>query len=237
MQAAPITLFDLDSKLETSFSPRVWATRLLLNYKQIKHKTTWIHFSELGAVLEAARVPPTRTTAPKYTVPVIIDGENIVADSRAIAEYIERTYLERTVPILAADHQKAIETTAAVLRPLVIPNVVTHLEGRDAVYFRESRQAIFGKELSEICPASQRDEMIGAFEVALAGLSDFVGEANDQGWVFGKDGPAYEDFELVGWFIWAKVAGLPDLWERIKELNDAKWSKLLSAVEPYMSVH
>ncbi|KAJ7264054.1 hypothetical protein B0H12DRAFT_1068853 [Mycena haematopus] len=238
MQAAPITLFDFDSTSETPFSPRVWGIRLLLNYKQIQHKTTYIPFSQIGAVLTAAGVPPTQSTTPKYTVPAIIDGANIVADSRVIAEYIERTYTERPVPILGGDHKKAIQDAATVLRPLVVPNVVTYLEGPDAAYFTASRREIFGvKELHEICPASQRDEMIRAFEVALTKLSDFAGEANPQGWVFGKDGPAYEDFELVGWFFWAKVAGLPGLWERVQGLNYGKWSTLFSAAEPYMSIH
>ncbi|KAF8190222.1 hypothetical protein K438DRAFT_1592458, partial [Mycena galopus ATCC 62051] len=209
--------------------------RLLLNYKQIPYKTTWVNFPDIETVLTAAGAPPTSHAAPKYTLPAIIDGETALSDSRVIAEYLDRTYPTRPVPLLGMEQETAVESVLRLLSPLVVPNVVNHLEERDAAYYVQSRRKMFGKELHEICPPSRRDEMLHVLDVGLTELSDFAGEASREGWIFGKDGPAYEDFELVGWFFWAKIAGLPDLWERIKA-HDAKWSRLFTAAEPYMAI-
>ncbi|KAJ7314613.1 hypothetical protein DFH08DRAFT_1087194 [Mycena albidolilacea] len=236
MQAAPITLFDFDSELETPFSPKVWAIRLLLNYKEIPHKTTYVHFPDIGTVLAAAGAPPTRQVAPLYTVPAIIDGDKAISDSRLIAGHIERTYPARPVPLQGDAQQLAVRNVEFLFYPLIVPNTMNHLDERDAAYFIQTRRVMFRKELHEICPPSRREEAVRAIEAGLIELSDFVGAESHEGWVFGKDGPAYADFELLRLFLWLKIAGFPGAWDRIKELNGAKWGRLFIAAEPYINI-
>ncbi|KAJ7758280.1 hypothetical protein B0H16DRAFT_1535682 [Mycena metata] len=235
MHTAPLTLFDLDSKDGTPFSPKVWAIRLLLNYKQISYSTTWVGFADIGTVLPAAGVPPTRRSAPLYTVPAILDGERAISDSRAIAEYLERTYPARPVRLQA--HKGVVETHILwPLVPLVVPNVVNILNERDTDYFVKSRRQIFRKELHEICPLSEREAAVQTLVDALTALAGLTADKNPEGWVFGAVEPVYEDFELVGLFMWLKVGGLPGLWERIKDLNNGRWGALLAAAQPYMEI-
>ncbi|KAJ7133184.1 hypothetical protein C8R44DRAFT_697872 [Mycena epipterygia] len=232
-----ITLFDVASKTRTPFSPWVWSIRLLLNYKGLSHTTTFLSFPDIGPVLAAAGAPPTCNTAAPYTVPAIIDGETVIADSRVIAEYLERTYPTPTVPLQEAGERKEIlEQAIAPLVPLVVPGIVNLLDERATAYFVESRREMFGKELDEICPLDRREEFICCLEDGLNNLSDVLGEPNRAGWVFGKDGPTYADFELLGMFLSLKAAGLPGLWERVAKLNGGKWGGLLAAAEPYMNI-
>lgn len=120
--------------------------RLLLNYKQIPYKTTWLHFPDIAPVLAAAGVPPTRSTAPMYTVPALIDGETVKADSHAIAEYIEATYPDQPVSLHSeAGINEAIHShVVRLMAPLVIPGVPDLLDGRDAEYFFHIQRGVFG---------------------------------------------------------------------------------------------
>lgn len=79
--------------------------------------------------------------------------------------------------------------------------------------------------------------MLLALEGGLSKFSRMVEGASTKGWIFGQDGPTYADFALAGWFLWLKVAGLPGVWERVKELNEGKWGRLLAAADPYMTVY
>ncbi|KAJ7140687.1 glutathione S-transferase [Mycena epipterygia] len=237
MPSQNITLFDLAGKTRTPFSPWVWPIRMLLNYKGLPHTTTPLCFVDIGPVLAAAGAPPTRTTAPQYTVPAIIDGETVIADSRVIAEYLERTYPTPAVPLQGSAEQRAIlEHVTTHLRPLAVPGVLNLLDERDKAYFVQSRREMLGMELDKLCPLDRREEFLSRLEDGLNKLSDIVGEPSPAGWVFGNDGPAYTDFELVGMFLWVKAAGLPDVWERVAKLNGGKWSGLLAAAEPYMKI-
>ncbi|KAJ7141528.1 hypothetical protein C8R46DRAFT_1013372 [Mycena filopes] len=239
MGSPPLTLFDLDNKNRTAFSPKVWPIRLLLNYKQIPYTTTWVGFADVGTVLAAAGAPPTRRTAPLYTVPAIIDGQTAISDSRPIAEYLERTYPARPVRFLGKAQKAALDANVVwPVVPLIVPNVVNILDDRDAAYYVKSRREMFRQELHEMCPPSEREGAVQTLIEGLNTLAKLVGDEqeNPNGWVFGDDEPAYEDFELVGLFMWLKVGGFPGVWDRVKGLNDGKWETLLTAAEPYMNV-
>ncbi|KAJ7874562.1 hypothetical protein B0H14DRAFT_2343664, partial [Mycena olivaceomarginata] len=207
------------------------------DYKQIQYKTNWVNFPDIGTILAAAGAPPTRRTGSGYTVPAILDGDKAISDSRVIAEYVESTYPARPVPLCGTMYGQAIE--ANVVSPmisLIVPFIVNHLNGRDSAYYVQSRRERWGKELHKICPLSQHEEIVRALEDGPSKLSDFAGEASQEGWIFGRNGPVYEDFEVIGWFLCLKFAGLPGLWERIKELNRGKWGRLLNAAESLMNV-
>ncbi|KAJ7692823.1 hypothetical protein B0H14DRAFT_3046237 [Mycena olivaceomarginata] len=200
---APITLFDLDSKVGGPLSPWVLPIRLLLNYKQIPYKTTWVNFPDIAKVLTAAGAPPTRTGTAPYTVPAIVDGEKAISDSRKIAEYLERSYPDTTGPSSGGAQESAINAFAA------------------RAYYIETRRVMLGKELHEIDPPSQHE--------GRCALLKPLSRSPTAGWIFGKNGPVYEDFQLIG-------CGSPGLWDHIKDLNDGKWNGLLKAAEPYTTL-
>jgi glutathione S-transferase len=103
-----------------------------------------VNFPDIAKVLTAAGAPPTRTGTSPYTVPAIVDGEKVISDSRKIAEYLERSYPERPVPLQGGAQESAINAFVTVLRPLVVPHVVNHLDERSAAYYIETRRVMLG---------------------------------------------------------------------------------------------
>ncbi|KAF8588673.1 hypothetical protein K439DRAFT_1233675, partial [Ramaria rubella] len=78
--------------------------RILLNYKGIPYKTTWVSYPDIEPTLKKLGCSPTGTkpddpSKPFYTLPAIIDTSNgtqvVIADSLAIAEYLEAKYPDR----------------------------------------------------------------------------------------------------------------------------------------------
>jgi hypothetical protein len=53
-----IVLYDLACIKNVCFSPVVWRIRLMLNYKQIAYKTTFLEFPDIEPVLKELQVCP-----------------------------------------------------------------------------------------------------------------------------------------------------------------------------------
>jgi len=81
-----ITLFDLaGADPDLRFSPYCWRTRLALAHKELPAETVPWRFTEKARLAFSGG----------EKVPVIVDGGRAVADSWAIAEYLEDTYCDR----------------------------------------------------------------------------------------------------------------------------------------------
>ncbi|KAH7906584.1 hypothetical protein BJ138DRAFT_1162296 [Hygrophoropsis aurantiaca] len=118
---APITLYDIPCNVpDHPWSPNTMKTRYTLNYKSIPFTTTWAEYPDIEPTMRALGAQPTAgnvsgptaakdirrpTPTPLYTLPVIHDHYTgaIVSDSLAIAEYLERTYPNRTTIFPALD--------------------------------------------------------------------------------------------------------------------------------------
>ncbi|KAF8515792.1 hypothetical protein BU17DRAFT_93208 [Hysterangium stoloniferum] len=106
MSEPKITLFDISSFCKPqAWSPNTWKARLVLNYKQIPYKTVWVSFPDIEDTLKNIGGKPTGFkpnkggNAPLYTLPAILDESGdtpvVIADSLAIAEYLDAKYPER----------------------------------------------------------------------------------------------------------------------------------------------
>ena len=106
-------------------------------------------------------------------VPVLIDGETSVADSWAIACYLEDTYPDRP-SLFGGEGGRAMGrmlnwwgdvTVIGGMFPLIVADIPGHLRPVDAAYFRSTREARFGKPLEEVVAA--RDKSVEGFRKAL----------------------------------------------------------------------
>jgi glutathione S-transferase len=130
-----------------------------------------------------------------------------VADSWAIANYLEDHYPERP-SLFGGEGGRAVGrminwwgdvTVVGGLFPLIVADIPSHLKPVDAAYFRSSREARFGKPLEQVVAA--RDTSVEGFRRALDPLRLTL---RTQPYL-GGEAPNYADYIVFGAFQWARV--------------------------------
>lgn len=191
-------LFELcGTESERVFSPFCWRTRMALAHKDLKAETIPWRFSEKDAI------------APHQSdkVPVFIDGETSVADSWAIANYLEDTYPDRP-SLFGGEGGRAMgrmlnwwgdTVVVGGIFPMIAVDIHAHLRPADQAYFRKTREARLGKTLEQA--AANRDE---AVEVFRQNLNPMRLTLKTQPYVGGAS-PNYADYIVFGPFQWARA--------------------------------
>ena len=190
---------------ERRISPFCWRVRMALAHKQLAVEARpW-------RMVEKHLVAP----AGVATVPVIVDGDQTVGDSWAIAEYLDRTYADRPA-LFAGPRSRSLtllvhhwtERLHRLLVPLILREVLGHLHEKDAAFFRETRERAFGKPLEAVV-----DESLAAFKRFDRALSPLRGVLRESAYVCGP-APAYADYIVFGVFQWARNCSAHRLIER-----------------------
>ena len=191
-------LFELcGTETERVFSPFCWRTRMALAHKDIKAETIPWRFSEKDAI------------APHNSdkVPVFIDGETSVADSWAIANYLEDTYPDRP-SLFGGEGGRAMgrmlnwwgdTVVLGGIFPMIAADIHGHLRPADQAYFRKTREARLGKTLEQA--AANRDEAVEVFRQSLTPMRLTL---KTQPWLGGAS-PNYADYIAFGPFQWARA--------------------------------
>lgn len=196
--AAARQLFELcGTDPERVFSPYCWRTRMALAHKDLKAETIPWRFTEKDTIA------PHRSDK----VPVFIDGETSVADSWAIANYLEDTYPDRP-SLFGGEGGRAMGRMlnwwgdTAVLGgifPMIAADIHGLLRPADQVYFRKTREARLGKTLEQA--AETRDVAVEAFRNALMPMRLTL---KTQAYLGGAS-PNYADYIVFGPFQWARA--------------------------------
>lgn len=188
-------LFELcGTETERVFSPFCWRTRMALAHKDIKAETIPWRFSEKDAI------------APHQSdkVPVLIDGETSVADSWAIANYLEDTYPDRP-SLFGGEGGRAMgrmlnwwgdTVVLGGIFPMIAADIHGLLRPADQAYFRKTREARLGKTLEEA--AANRDQAVEGFRNALNPMRLTL---KTQPYLGGTS-PNYADYIVFGPFQW-----------------------------------
>lgn len=193
---------------ERRFSPYCWRTRLALAHKQLPVETVAWRFTEKAAIAFSGQ----------GKVPVLVDGETVISDSWAIAEYLERRYPERP-SLFGGETGRAVTrfinqwtdgVLQAALARLLVPDVFAVLHDKDKAYFRESREKFFGCTLEAL--AARREAYREDLEEALRPLRSTLAK---QPFLAGAS-PAYADHIVFGAFQWARLVSP----QRLVEADD-----------------
>ena len=194
----PITMYDLaGAEADRRFSPFCWRAKMALAHKGLTVETVPWRFTEKD------RLPQPN----QGRVPVIVDGERVVHDSTAIADYLEDRYADRpslfggeTGRGLARFVQNWTETVLQVgLIQLVLMDIYKHIGPEDQAYFRKSREERFHTTLEEV--VKDREARLPAFRASLDPLRRTI---ERQDFISGK-APAYPDYIVFGAFQWARA--------------------------------
>jgi glutathione S-transferase len=191
-------LFELvGTDSDRPFSPYCWRTRMALAHKQLGTETIPWRFTQKDMIAAHS----------SKTVPVLVDGETSVADSWAIANYLEDTYPDRPT-LFGGEGGRAMGRmlnwwgdTAIVggIFPMIALDIHGHLKPADQAYFRETREARLGKTLEQA--AAERDQTVDVFRKSLLPMrltlktQPFLGGAS----------PNYADYIVFGGFQWARA--------------------------------
>jgi glutathione S-transferase len=178
------------------FSPYCWRARYALARKGLAAETIPWRFAERSALLPHGA----------EKVPVLLDGGRAVADSWAIAEYLEDTYPDRP-SLFGGEAGRALARFVnawadAVVVPgiarLVVCDIPDILHPGDVDYFRESREARFRTSFAALRDA--REAAAEGFRQALHPLRMIVRSQP----FLGGAAPLHADAIVFGPFQWAR---------------------------------
>jgi glutathione S-transferase len=193
----PITLYELagaDPALR--FSPYCWRARLALAHKGLAVEGVPWHFTEKEKIAFSGQ----------GRVPVIVDGARVVADSWAIADYLEEAYPDR--PSLFGGpagraHARFVNAWAdTIVQPgisrLIVRDILDVVCPDDEHYFRHSREQAFGMPLEDV--VAGREERVEAWRSGLAPVRTVL---RHQDWL-GGEASDYADYILLGSLQWPR---------------------------------
>lgn len=188
------------------FSPYCWRSRMALAHKGLPVETVPWRFTEKDAIAFAGQ----------GRVPVIRDGDTVVSDSWAIADYLERTYPDRPSLFggpLGQAHARFINAWAdsvlmGGITRLIVRDLLDVVDPKDRAYFRESREKRFGMTLEAV--QEHREERVAEFRASLLPVRLVLSK---QAWL-GGDAPSYADYIVFGSFQWPRCASRFELLEK-----------------------
>jgi glutathione S-transferase len=190
-------LYDLaGAEEDRRFSPFCWRTRLALAHKELPVQTIPWRFTE------KERLAPSG----QGRVPVLVDNGRWVADSWAIATYLEDAYPERP-SLFGGAAGRALsrfygQWADSVLQPGLIRfsllDIWRHVAPQDREYFRRSREQRFGASLEAV--VADRDQRLEGFRQSLTPLRLTL---QTQAFL-GGERPLYADYIVFGGFQWAR---------------------------------
>ena len=200
-----LELYDLaGAEEDRRFSPFCWRIRLALAHKGLPVTTIpWLF-------TDKERIAPSG----QGRVPVLVDNGRWIADSWAIANYLEDQHPERPSlfggPVGRALSRFYNNWTDAVLQVALIRftllDIWRHVDDKDKAYFRRSREERFRQKLEEV--VAGREQRLAAFRESLAPLRLTL-EA--QPFLAGST-PLYADYIVFGAFQWVRcVSDFPML--------------------------
>jgi glutathione S-transferase len=193
-----IRMYDLaGAEPNRRFSPYCWRIRQALAHKRLPVETIPWRFTDKAAIAHSGQ----------DRVPVIEDGDRVVADSWAIANYLEDAYPDRP-SLFGGAAARAVArfingwadtVQNAAISTFVANDVVRHLDPRDQDYFQRSRTQRFGMTLEQYC--ANRETRIAGFRQTLEPLRHTLRSQP----FLGGAAALYPDYIVFGGFQWART--------------------------------
>jgi len=199
MTEPAFVLYDLAAAdPDVRFSPHCWKTRMAIAHKGLLGLTEfrpW-RFTEKEEIAFSG----------SKSVPVLVQGERVVADSWKIALYLEKAYPE--APSLFGGTEAVALCTLindwvdlSLMEPIgrvVISDLHARIADKDKAYFRTTRERWLGNSFEAL--AADREGSLRSLRKVLAPLRKLL---RGQPYLSGQ-APGYADYCVFGLFMWAR---------------------------------
>lgn len=181
------------------FSPYCWRTRFALRHKGLDFESVPWRFTEAQAIAFSGQA----------RVPVLVDGDTVVADSWAIALHLDRVHggapLIRDAASLRFLNAWADTTMHAGIARMVVRDILDVIPEHARPYFRESREKAFGTTLERV--VLNREAQREAFRTVLTPVRNVL---RAQPWLGGA-APDYADYIVAGSLMWPRCVSRFDV--------------------------
>ena len=185
------------------FSPHCWKARMAVAHKGLNYESVPTPFTKVA----------TTEGGDSRRVPVIRDGETVVEESYAIAQYLDEKYPdapslfdgpggETLTKFIINWSQTQLHPAVAKLAVLDIYNA---LADEDKAFFRTSREKTFGCTLEEFDAKFPKDST--ALNAALVPLELTL---KNQDYI-GGDKPLFVDYVVFGALQWLRMTCTHDV--------------------------
>jgi glutathione S-transferase len=192
-----ITLWELGGKGDRRYSLFSWRTRMALKHKGLAFDTRPVAMSDKEAIAFSGG----------RTVPVIRDGETVVRDSWAIAEFLEKHY-PGAPTLFGGDIGRGVtqafnvwvdRAVVPAMLPVIVADIHERVVSADDGFFRQMMEKFVQTTLEET--RAGRDASLRRLGAVVAPLQAAL---KRQAYVCGAQ-PAYADYILFSVFQWARV--------------------------------
>jgi glutathione S-transferase len=213
-----IKLYELAAEnKELRFSPFVWRTRMALLHKGLDFESHPWQFRD-------------RTETDHKMVPAIYDGDTMMTDSWEIAKYLDAQYPDKPLLMNGSEGEAHALLVSNICNTQVFGTAASMalypvsklIDAESAAYFVETREAKFGKKLSEI----NNDDQDAAKAALAKGMSVFEATLGASKFL-GGDNPTYADYTLFGILKWIDVVAYRPVAE---DSNIGKWFDTLDGL-------
>ena len=217
-----IEMWELVGEGDRRYSNFSWRSRMALRHKRLEAEHRPVLLTDKESIAFSGGT----------TVPVIRDGETVLRDSWAIAEYLEDRYPDRP-SLFGGDAGRALarlannwadRTILAVAFPLLAVDVLEIQQEADRRYFTGVVEQICKTGIEQLREQQPRNaqRLAKAVDPARASLKR-------QAWLTGAS-PGYADYTLFSIYQWARIVSPLDLlgddpvmrawFERLLDLHD-----------------
>ena len=193
-----ITLYDLVFQDDRRPSPFCWRTKFSLRHKGLSWRDEPVGFTEKQKI----------AFAQSQTVPVIHDDAEVVKDSWAIAEHLDKAHPDKPIfkSEMALGYARFVSgwvdtTVHPAVFVLIVGDLYDRVRPGDQPYFKESRGKRLGTTDFAGFQANAREKGVPALRAVLEPARRML---KDQPFLAGQH-PAYPDYALAGAFLWARI--------------------------------
>ncbi|TFK67433.1 hypothetical protein BDN72DRAFT_96957 [Pluteus cervinus] len=262
MALKPIVLYDIPSVLPiNSWPPNTWKVRYALNYKKLPHITEWVEYPNIASTCKRIGAGPTSTWpggSPYYSVPFIFDPNtgSAISDSSLIVEHLDKSYPETpalfrfpdspigiNLGVIYVGFIEAFKSDALTnIWQFVGPRTWECLNPESQLYFRRTREAVFGKRLEDVVPKKETGDWDREWAKVKAGFETvekwFKQHGGSEGeWVLG-DQLSFADLGITGFLVAIRIIMGEDsqYWKDIMSWSGGRWARFVDRLAPYEKV-